>query len=88
MLTQVYNDMSFAKFDGLSTDNKPVDCPNGSEFNEIDTGDKYLFDADSKQWYKVPTGGGGGGGGTSDYDDLQSKPSINGSVLKIGRAHV
>ena len=82
MLTQVYNDMSLAKFDGLSTDNKPVDCPNGSEFNEIDTGDKYLFDADSEQWYKVPTGGGGGGGGTSDYDDLQSKPSINGSVLR------
>lgn len=82
MLTQVYNDMSIAKFDGMSTDAKPVDCQNGSEFNEIDTGDKYLFDADSQQWYRVPNGGGGGGGGTSDYDDLQSKPSINGSVLR------
>lgn len=83
MLTQVYNDASLAKFDGLSTDNKPVDCPNGSEFNEIDTGDKYLFDSDNKIWYKVPSGGGGGGGGgTSDYDDLESKPSINGSVLR------
>ncbi len=26
--------------------------------------------------------GGGGGSGTSNYEDLQNKPSINGSVLK------
>jgi hypothetical protein len=28
------------------------------------------------------TGSGGGGSGTSNYNDLQNKPSINGSVLK------
>lgn len=45
--------------DGLSTDTKPVDkfdgmaIPNGSIYTEIDTGDKYMFDAENKAWYKV-----------------------------------
>ena len=30
---------------------------------------------------KVPFSGGGGGGGTNDYNDLENKPSINGSTL-------
>lgn len=45
--------------DGLSTETKPVDkfdgmaIPNGSIYTEIDTGDKYMFDAENKVWYKV-----------------------------------
>lgn len=41
---------------GLSTDEKPIDTfegiaiDNGSVFLEIDTGDVYFFDIDSKQW--------------------------------------
>lgn len=41
---------------GLSTDEKPIDevegiaIDNGSVFLEIDTGDVYFFDADTKQW--------------------------------------
>lgn len=35
----------------LSTDTKPVDeIPNGSTLVEIDTGYKYMFDANSKAW--------------------------------------
>lgn len=45
--------------DGLSTDTKPTDkfdgmaIPNGSIYTEIDTGDKYMFDAENKAWHKV-----------------------------------
>lgn len=45
--------------DGLSTDVKPTDkfdgmaISNGSIYTEIDTGDKYMFDAENKVWYKV-----------------------------------
>lgn len=31
---------------GLSTDAKPVDVTNATEFEEMDTGDVYIFDAD------------------------------------------
>lgn len=47
------------RIDGLSTDTKPTDkfegmaIPNGSIYTEIDTGDKYMFDAENKVWYKV-----------------------------------
>lgn len=35
----------------LSTDDKPTDdIVNGSTLIEIDTGDKYLFDADANEW--------------------------------------
>lgn len=45
--------------DGLSTETKPIDkfdkmaIPNGSIYTEIDTGDKYMFDAENKAWHKV-----------------------------------
>jgi len=55
--------------EGLFTDTKPVEyfietdsngvevarvyIENGSIFTEIDTGDKYMFDAENKVWYKV-----------------------------------
>ena len=35
---------------GLSTDDKPLDAPNGSVFIAIDTGNVYMFDADDKEW--------------------------------------
>lgn len=47
------------RIDGLSAETKPVDkfdgmaIPNGSIYTEIDTGDKYMFDAENKVWYKV-----------------------------------
>jgi hypothetical protein len=43
-------DETFVKYRGLSTDDKPTDCPNGSEFLEIDTGKTYFFDEASGDW--------------------------------------
>ena len=47
------------EYTGLSTDTKPVydaelrKIPNGSTFFEMDTGDVYLFDFDTKTWLKI-----------------------------------
>lgn len=38
------------QYEGLSTDTKPTDVPNGSRFLEMDTGDVYMYDADSSSW--------------------------------------
>lgn len=43
---------------GLSTDEKPTEIEtdlieNGSVFIEIDTGDVYIFDAESKEWIVI-----------------------------------
>lgn len=43
---------------GLSTDVKPTTIKNGtiengSSFTEIDTGDKYLYDLESKKWNNI-----------------------------------
>lgn len=51
---------------GLSTDTKPTDSiegikiQNGSSFRELDTGKKFLFDAENTTWNEVSSGGGGG----------------------------
>lgn len=37
---------------GKSTDEKPTNVPNGSSFFEMDTGDVYMFDGDTKTWIK------------------------------------
>lgn len=58
----------------------------------IMSGDKFLKDAEvsgdgktltitKSDGTKVPFSGGGGGGGTNDYNDLENKPSINGTTL-------
>lgn len=50
---------------GLSTDTKPTGAVlNGREFKEMDTGKKYLFDAENGEWLEQPEEGGGGGGGS------------------------
>lgn len=78
MITLIDNGV-IAKYIGLSTDDKPqeisanIGMKNGSRFLEIDTGDKYYYDADSSQWLKQPSGSGSGGGGitllaTKEYD--------------------
>lgn len=68
-------------FCGLSTDEKPTDAKNGSTFLEIDTGNTFKFDEEGKNWYEQPQGG-GGSGGTTDYTQLENKPSINGITLE------
>lgn len=37
---------------GLSTDEKPLNVPNGSTFYEMDTGNVFMFNEDAKQWLK------------------------------------
>jgi hypothetical protein len=48
---EVYNDVRC-----MSTDAKPTDVKNGSTLVEIDTGNGYLFDADSGTWKQLPQG--------------------------------
>lgn len=67
-------------FCGLSSDEKPMDAKNGSTFLEIDTGNTFKFDEEGKNWYEQPQSG-GGSGGTTDYTQLENKPSINGITL-------
>lgn len=56
---------------GLSTDTKPTGAVlNGREFKEMDTGKKYLFDAENGEWLEQPEEGGGGGGGSSTLSGL------------------
>lgn len=56
-------DYSIQRLRGLSTDTKPTDVPNGSEFREMDTGKKFLFSAAGSEWIEQPCCGGGSGGG-------------------------
>lgn len=73
----------YAEYCGLSGDQKPIeDINNGDEFQEIDTGFTYKFNTESMQWVKQPQSGGGGSGGTTDYTQLENKPSINGITLE------
>ena len=41
-----------SSYTGLSTDNKPTDCENGSYFLEIDTGTIFRFDQEKQIWYE------------------------------------
>ena len=49
MITRIY-EIEYNSYRGLSTDNKPLEVPNGSEFLEMDTGTMCYYDADSESW--------------------------------------
>lgn len=69
-----------AVYEGVSTDTKPTDADNNAIFKELDTGIRYYYDG--ANWNEIPSSGGGGGGtGTDNYNELNHKPSINGTVL-------
>lgn len=55
---------------GLRGETKPVGVPNGSQFNEMDTGKWFVFDEENAAWHPMTipafADGGGGGGGGSD----------------------
>lgn len=38
---------------GLSTDQKPTNCPNGSTFLEMDTSKVFAFDKANTQWREL-----------------------------------
>lgn len=46
----LYTIYTVQQYEGLSTDTKPTGVPNGSRFLEMDTGDVYMYDADSSAW--------------------------------------
>lgn len=54
-------DYSIQHLRGLSTDTKPTDVPNGSEFREMDTDKDFMYDEASGDWKEQPKKGGGGG---------------------------
>ena len=54
-------DYSIQRLRGLSTDTKPVNVPNGSEYREMDTGKDFMYDEASGDWKEQPKKGGGGG---------------------------
>lgn len=69
-----------AVYEGVSTDTKPTDADNNAIFKELDTGIRYYYDG--TDWNEIPSSGGGGGGtGTDNYNELNNKPSINGTTL-------
>lgn len=47
-------DYSIQRLRGLSTDTKPTDVPNGSEFREMDTGKDFMYDEESGDWKEQP----------------------------------
>lgn len=63
---------------GLTTDEKPIGViafqtgqitlANGSEYECVDTGERYLYDAENEQWYQV-----------ADAKVILGVSSINGS---------
>ena len=63
----------FNKYRGLSTDPKPYTyVPNGSEFEEIDTGKAFRFDAQNKRWVPWSQASGGSGSGSQSQGDGQT----------------
>lgn len=70
---------------GLSTDTKPTDSiegikiQNGSSFRELDTGKRFLFDAENITWNEVSSGGGGGGGSTLIEKSISANGVYNAS---------
>lgn len=71
---------------GISTDIKPTDkvegiqITNGSEFTEIDTGNKYLFNPENISWLLQPNSG-GGADGLSAYE-IAVKTGFTGSEIE------
>lgn len=49
MISSVTNDKC-REYRGLSTDTKPTDTGNGSQFIEMDTGKIFFFDEENNEW--------------------------------------
>ena len=50
-------------YNGLSTDEKPINGRNGDAYIEIDTGKLFMYDAENAEWKELIVSGGSGGGG-------------------------
>ena len=82
---------TFCSLCGLSTDTKPtgsfngVGIANGSEFIEMDTNKKYLYDEEHQQWNLASSGGGGGGGSATGTPILVSPSAVANEVNEAKR---
>lgn len=91
MITIKMSDGQCLDIYGLSTDVKPLDAPNASQFHEMDTSTRYLFDEENEQWLAFSRGS-GGGGGSHPSGDLATKlltrtisgPYQNNDLEKLG----
>lgn len=52
-ITVTLTNGDYKEMAGSSGDTKPTDVATGSLFMEADTGDIYVFDADSEAWTKI-----------------------------------
>lgn len=77
MIRQVNLDMD--EYRGLSSDTKPSGIANGSIFLEIDTGAKYMYDAENEEWCLMPSSGGGGGGGGDNTEVISARTGADGT---------
>ena len=72
---------------GESTDTKPTELiAEGSEFVEVDTGDKFAYIEESESWVKQPKEGGGGGGGAVDDVQINGTSIVSGGVANIPKS--
>lgn len=56
MITDIYAitvNGDYREMRGLSTDTKPTNVANGSTFDEMDTGKRYMFDEEANTWQEV-----------------------------------
>ena len=87
-------DYSIQHLRGLSTDAKPTDVPNGSEFREMDTGKKFLYSAAGTEWIEQPCCGGGSGGGGSveplivEITDNNGRYTMNEKAVTVHNAFI
>jgi len=80
-------DYSIQRLRGLSTDTKPTDTPNGSEFREMDTGKDFMYDAASGAWKEQPTSGASGGGGGGVFVVTKSNGALDKTYAEIDAAY-
>lgn len=77
MIRQVNLDTD--EYRGLSSDVKPTKVGNGSTMLEIDTGKRYMYDAEHDEWHVMPSEGGSGSGAVDSVNGKTGDVVLNAS---------
>lgn len=72
---------SGAAFGGYAEEDKVLELKNGWKLRVEDDEHITVWDGQTEKTLKQLIAAGGGSGGTSDYDQLNNRPSINGNTL-------
>ena len=72
---------SGAAFGGYAEEDKVLELKNGWKLRVEDDEHITVWDGQTEKTLKQLIAAGGGSGGTSDYEQLNNKPSINGNTL-------